>query len=291
MPCEETLGPSSRWNAVRGMKIGPYGEYFLPFNSDILGHLDSNTIDNVGDIVHAMGPHGAEDGPLELPMQDGVLWEKGTTICVRFLDGDRETRARVRQYAKMWEKYANIEFKFVSRMRASHIRIDFDLEKGHNSFIGTNNLKVPRRKATMNLAISHRTPDYEVRRVVLHEFGHVLGCVHEHSSPAAQIPWNRQAVYDHYLTMYNWKPDKVKLNVLDAATNVTQFSHFDCNSIMLYSIPAYLTNGRLAVEWNTELSDTDKSFIAMMYPPDDVKCNRCHNDIDTSNPGERHRCK
>ncbi len=43
------------------------------------------------------------------------------------------------------------------------------------------------------------TPDNEFSRTVIHEFGHALGCVHEHSSPAATIPWNRDAVYAYYL--------------------------------------------------------------------------------------------
>ena len=35
----------------------------------------------------------------------------------------------------------------------------------------------------------------EVRRVVLHEFGHALGLIHEHQNPkGGGIEWNRDAV-------------------------------------------------------------------------------------------------
>ena len=38
------------------------------------------------------------------------------------------------------------------------------------------------------------TDEREFRRAVLHEFGHVLGLVHEYQNPNADIPWNKAAV-------------------------------------------------------------------------------------------------
>ncbi len=41
------------------------------------------------------------------------------------------------------------------------------------------------------------TPNDEYRRVVLHEFGHALGGIHEHQSPASGvIPWDKPKVYE-----------------------------------------------------------------------------------------------
>jgi hypothetical protein len=34
-----------------------------------------------------------------------------------------------------------------------------------------------------------------IKRQVLHEFGHALGCVHKHCSPGADIHWNPEEVF------------------------------------------------------------------------------------------------
>ncbi|KAK3343684.1 hypothetical protein B0T25DRAFT_554935 [Lasiosphaeria hispida] len=141
----------------------------------------------------------------------------------------------------------------------------------------------------MNLDIALDTSKTRVRRMVLHEFGHALGCSHEHSSPAAKIKWKENAVYDHYREMNRWDERTVDHNVL-RVIQTTQYSPFDDKSIMIYRIPAKLTLDNFSVpEKPTELSSTDKSFIAMMYPPNDVWCNRCKGRIDTSNPNEGHK--
>ena len=47
----------------------------------------------------------------------------------------------------------------------------------------------------MNLGWIHDSKsEDELRSVVLHEFGHALGAVHEHESPYASIPWNKEKV-------------------------------------------------------------------------------------------------
>jgi hypothetical protein len=196
----------------------------------------------------------------------GVLWENGSTIRMRFQGGSSSVREKVEEYAKIWEKYANITFRFTDN-RPSHIRISFYRDRGWNSFIGKGALAVPEPRPTMNLAATSRTPSRALKRHVLHEFGHALGCIHEHSSPAAKIPWNLKAVYAYYRKQ-GWNSKKVKHNVLrtyDRKT-VTQFSRFDPNSIMIYPISRRLTLRGFSIPWNTTLSETDKRFIARMYP-------------------------
>jgi hypothetical protein len=103
---------------------------------------------------------------------------------------------------------------------------------------------------------------------VLHEFGHALGCIHEHQHPDAGIPWDRQAVLRYYTgPPNNWPPDKVESNLFKRYTKPqTQFSDFDRESIMLYPVDESFTIGDFQVGWNKKLSKTDKEFIGAIYP-------------------------
>ncbi|KAF3315498.1 hypothetical protein TWF173_003416 [Orbilia oligospora] len=125
--------------------------------------------------------------------------------------------------------------------------------------------------ATMNLALNDHTTTERVRAVVLHEFGHLLGCIHEHSSPASSIPWNEEAVYDFYKRTNGWDRAKTCHNVLHKydRNTVSQFSEFDPKSIMIYTIDESVLlpgNSRFVTSWNTRLSTTDKEFIGKLYP-------------------------
>ncbi len=119
----------------------------------------------------------------------------------------------------------------------------------------------------MNLGgLTDWSSESEFSHIILHEFGHALGCIHEHQSPAAGIPWNREAVYEYYAAM-GWSRSDVNRNLFEPyATTTTQHSSFDTASIMLYPIPASLTTNGFSVGWNTELSEMDKKFIAREYP-------------------------
>jgi hypothetical protein len=55
-------------------------------------------------------------------------------------------------------------------------------------------VKVTDHAADDEPGISANTPEEQFRRTVLHEFGHALGLVHEHATPAGGIKWNREQV-------------------------------------------------------------------------------------------------
>ncbi len=106
-----------------------------------------------------------------------------------------------------------------------------------------------------------------LRRTVLHEFGHALGCIHEQASPAAQIPWDDAKVYAFYREWQGWDQRTTYENVLRRYTAAElRFTAHDPRSIMQYPVPAELTLGGFSVPWNDDLSDGDRSFIARMYP-------------------------
>jgi hypothetical protein len=123
---------------------------------------------------------------------------------------------------------------------------------------------------TMNFGwFTPATPNDELQRVVLHEFGHALGMIHEHQSPSADIPWDREAVYEYYAGPPNyWSREQVDHNIFARYSHdQTNASLFDPASIMLYPIPPEFTGGKLSVGWNRILSATDRAFIGQLYPP------------------------
>ena len=198
------------------------------------------------------------------------LWKNGRVLRIRFLDGDPAVHAKVSATAQEWMKYSNISFEFGSDPDAE-IRISF-LKSGHWSALGTDALVesyFPKGEPTMNFeGFSPTTPDEEYQRVVLHEFGHALGCIHEHTSPAGGIRWLKDVVYsDLGRDPNHWDRPTVDLNMFATyAEEQTNFSAFDRESIMLYSFPPTWTEDGVSSPWNSRLSSTDKAFIASQYP-------------------------
>lgn len=189
-----------------------------------------------------------------------------------FLDGDRRLHKMVEAFAGEWNQYSGLPFAFNAAISTAAVRVSFT-PGGSWSFVGTDCLGV-KHGPTLNLGwVNSRTPEDEVRRVVLHEFGHALGLIHEHQSPAAGIPWDVEAVYRFYQGPPNyWTRDQVDVNLFKRyAATETNYSDFDLQSIMLYPIPADLTLGGFAVDWNDQLSAMDKSGIAQLYPQRSMK--------------------
>lgn len=205
----------------------------------------------------------------ELALVIGKKWANGRVLRVRFLEGDINIQRKVEEYAHKWEEFANIKFVFGNDPNAE-IRISFDPESGSWSWIGTDCLTIPKNQATMNYGwFNANTTDHEYSRTVLHEFGHALGLVHEHQSPPANIPWDKEKVYEYYAKEENggWSREKVDNNIFRKySKSETNFTNFDRDSIMLYPIHEELTIGDYEVGWNTKLSNTDKEFISKMYP-------------------------
>jgi hypothetical protein len=176
----------------------------------------------------------------------------------------------VRDHALEWTRHGNIRFEFVKSGDAE-IRIAFQ-DDGSWSAVGTDALVQEFFKpaeATMNYGwLTESSTDEEYSSVVLHEFGHALGCVHEHESPAAEIKWNKPVVYRDLAGPPNfWDKETVDSNVFHKyAVSQTKFTTFDKDSIMLYSFPASWTLNGQSYEENETLSALDRKFIGECYP-------------------------
>lgn len=209
---------------------------------------------------------------MSLPEQRGAMplnskWQAPRTLRVLLVGGSPTVRAKVQELAVQWNQFSGVKIQFVMDGQAE-IRVSFTADGTSWSYVGTDTLQIPDEKPTMNFGwLTDTTSDEEFSRVVLHEFGHALGLVHEHQNPAAGIPWDKQKVYDYYWRHTKWTREEVDLNLFQLyKKNTTQFSAFDSQSIMLYAIPARLTTNGYSVSWNRVLSAIDKQFIATAYP-------------------------
>lgn len=195
----------------------------------------------------------------------------GNSLRCRFLDGSSTQQRRVAEQAKRWETYISISLDFGDDPD-SEIRVSFEADPGSWSAVGTDALLeqyFPKFQPTMNFGwLRDDTDDTEYERVVVHEFGHALGCIHEHQSPGVNFKWNEPEVYRVFSGPPNyWSRAQIKHNILDRySTTQTQFTDFDPASIMLYAFPGSLFASGQGTHSNTQLSDTDEKFITQMYP-------------------------
>ncbi|MBL7806714.1 MAG: hypothetical protein JNN28_02805 [Saprospiraceae bacterium] len=206
----------------------------------------------------------------------GKFWPAGQVLRVRFMNGSSALQTKVLNYAKTWSTYANVSFVKVTS-GTSEIRVKFGTS-GNNSFVGTDNLGISSSAQTMNLQLTDESPEINIRRAALHEFGHALGLMHEHQNPYVNISWDKPKVYAYYYETQGWSQQMVDKNVLNKlAFEPTQHTTFDIASIMAYSIPASLTTNGYSIPWNTELSTTDKEFIGKMYSGTRIKVRHAAN--------------
>ena len=180
-----------------------------------------------------------------------------------------DAKARVKEQAIKWCKFANIKLNFDVSKADAQIRISFVADDGSWSYIGTDCLGIGKTEPTMNFGwLKDDTEATEYERVVVHEFGHALGAIHEHQNPKGGIKWNLPAVYKYFAGPPNfWSKEDIDINVVGKySVDQLNASKFDPNSIMLYHFDGALIKGGRSTKSNTKMSPGDKRFIKKQYP-------------------------
>ena len=218
----------------------------------------------VGDSDAALTP----PTPMQLAVMTQRYWgSQGKILTVQFLDNpSAECKRLILAAAGEWSKYCNI--KFVESNQGI-IRVLRDPREGLWSYLGTDALRVPANQHTMNLGgFTESTPWEEYTRGGTHEFGHSIGCAHEHLRRTIIQRIDRQKAYDFFRQRAGWDEQTTTVNVLrpieERFALMTPLS--DENSVMCYALPGEIMIDCIPVRGGTQLSDTDKTFIAQVYP-------------------------
>lgn len=203
-------------------------------------------------------------------------WVPDSKITISFLDGDEELRERVKKSALKWiaPGMAALRFVFVDNGTTdTNIRISFSYA-GSWSVLGTSCKNITDiTQPTMNFGwLNKDSTDEELERVVLHEFGHALGLIHEHMSPIGGIKWNRAQVIKDLSSPPNaWSLSVIENNMFKKFDpKDLELTELDQDSIMMYPIPAKWTTDGFNVGLNSKISAVDKKFIKMAYPGNDT---------------------
>jgi serralysin len=187
----------------------------------------------------------------------------------------------------------NLNFDFNSSLEDADVRISFNEDTGAWCYAGTEcKLSTDIREATMNLGWLDNDVDYDelvykgTGIVVLHEFGHLLGLIHEHSREDAPLDWNKKKVEDTLAERPNyWSPEMCERQIFNqAALSTFNGSVYDPKSVMHYYFPNDFFNTPPNLPKVTQLSELDRYQINLKYPgkelqqpnqPDDPKNTCC----------------
>lgn len=154
----------------------------------------------------------------------------------------------------------NLKIKFIDDASAAIVRISFDPNGGAWSLVGTDHL-AEKKKPTMNLGW------FDVPTTI-HEFGHMLGMIHEHQNPRGnQIKWNKSKLLAWAKDTQGWSDSMTEKNIIDKYNkSMINGSDFDPLSIMLYFFPPKLTTNNVGTQQNLRLSGIDVQWIHDTYP-------------------------
>jgi hypothetical protein len=194
-----------------------------------------------------------------------AFWDNASTITFSFMEQLPDSVAyRIEVAIRRWEPFVNLAFELVENGKGQ-IRIALGGADNHSA-VGTDALMLDPDEPTLVVSVEPDNPYFEY--VLTHEFGHALGFHHAHLHPDAEIPWDKEAVYEYYINQLGWNEEEVDANLFTFDSEKhTLFFPYDKLSIMHYSIPGFLTLNKVEIGINMRISEGDQLFARAIYPP------------------------
>ena len=211
-----------------------------------------------------------------LILRSGNKWANGTLLHYYFFDspakwkGNNSHKDMVRRAFKRWKGLEiGLEFKEVNSADEAEIRVGFERNDGHWSYVGRRVLQEGSSERTMNL---DKSDQWDID-TALHEIGHTLGFPHEHQNPNAGIQWDEEKVYAALARPpNNWDRATTFHNIIRKLDpDDVQGSSWDPNSIMHYEFEAGLITKpvkykRIPLIPAGGLSTRDQKWVKSFYP-------------------------
>jgi len=207
-----------------------------------------------------------EWAPADSLLGDRNFFWKKKLVSVWFIDDKGMLRDEVLQTANEWSKYTGVTFVKALSREKSDIRLSF-ASSGWWSYVGTNALSISKDSVTISLDQLYLEGKEKRRGIILHEFGHVLGLLHELQSQNFKLEWDEPALFAYYRKEFNVDEAWVRFNIIDKYKEPGAiYCEFDPNSIMIYEIPKGLLKDQ-SVEFKeaTTLSVLDRKYIKLFY--------------------------
>lgn len=193
--------------------------------------------------------------------ENSKLWPAGSTLHVRFIDGNTDQRAKFKTALAAWMPHVNLRFVYEDVPHAE-VRVSFARHDESWAFVGTDAL-ASGDDASINLGFEEPGPNGP--RNYFHEIGHVLGLVHEINNPQARLKWNRPALYEKFAAMAGWTKEEVDANFF-APVVYPGSRPFDAQSIMMTTLQGeFFTDGK-GFTLPATLSESDKQYVRSLYP-------------------------
>lgn len=229
------------------------------------------------------------------------IWKKDT-LYIHFMDGTDKQKNWVKSVisSKLEPICNKIKFVWDADKQISDIRVSFATPGQAYSYIGSDALQIPIDSHTMNLGWIDDDTQYDTEaykntgHVVLHEFGHAMGMVHEHQNPKNNpIVWNKEVVIEWLRRTNGWDDQTIENNMfkkygdyelcqqakampdsLEKQDRIQNFcegevvngSVYDPKSIMHYFFPKeWIQEGSAEIPVNVDLSDLDIQWLMKYY--------------------------